>query len=181
MKILKSGNTIRKIVFTALFASLVFVGSVAVHIHVPVPTIAGCVTLGDCIVLVGGILLGPLYGGLAAGLGSAMADLMYEHLVYVPASFVIKMLMAVAAYGVYRVLSKDVHSYGSVPLCIAAVAGELVMVGGYLLYETVLFSFGAALAGLFAHILQGCIGALLAVIILKLLKKTKLVDMIKIK
>lgn len=42
----------------------------------------GYVNLGDCAVLISAWMLGPLYGGAAAGIGSALADLLsgYAHL-----------------------------------------------------------------------------------------------------
>ena len=66
----------RKIVFTALMAALTVAGS-ALRITIPVD-IAGTTSfhLGNIMCALGGILLGPWYGALAAGLGSAIYDMM---------------------------------------------------------------------------------------------------------
>lgn len=66
----------RKIVFTALMAALTVAGS-ALRITIPVD-IAGTTSfhLGNIMCALGGILLGPWHGALAAGLGSAIYDMM---------------------------------------------------------------------------------------------------------
>lgn len=65
----------RKIVFTALMAALVFVGSA---LRVRLPIAVGSTTsfhLGNIFCALSGLLLGPWLGGLAAGLGSAIFDM----------------------------------------------------------------------------------------------------------
>ena len=66
-------------------------------IKIPSP-LKGYLNLGDCVVLLSGWLLSPLYGFLAAGLGSGLADLISGYGVYVPATFIIKGVRAIAAY-----------------------------------------------------------------------------------
>jgi len=71
-----SNASTRKIVFTALMAALTVAGS-ALRITIPVD-IAGTTSfhLGNIMCALGGILLGPWYGALSAGLGSALYDMM---------------------------------------------------------------------------------------------------------
>ena len=87
-------NTTKKIVTAALFASLVCVATMIVKIPSPMK---GYLNLGDCVVLLCGWLLSPLYGFLAAGLGSALADLFSGYIIYAPATFIIKGGMALIA------------------------------------------------------------------------------------
>lgn len=65
----------KKLVLTALFAALVVVGS-ALRITLPID-IAGTTSfhLGNIFCALSGVLLGPWWGGLAAGLGSAIYDM----------------------------------------------------------------------------------------------------------
>ena len=72
----KTSLSTRKIVFAALMASLTVAGS-AIRITLPVD-IAGTTSfhLGNIMCALSGILLGPWLGGLAAGLGSALYDMM---------------------------------------------------------------------------------------------------------
>lgn len=176
---MKTNVSIKKIVFTALFAALAFVATVVIHIHIPVPGSVGYVNLGDCMVLLSGIVLGPIYGGLAAGIGSALADALYGYWIYVPATFVIKMLMAVVAYYIYIMLAKEKEGYKILPLSAAGVVGEIVMVVGYLLYETVLYTFPTAVLGVVSNCMQGIAGIIVFVLITQVIKKTKLFTMLK--
>lgn len=68
--------TTKKIVMVALLAALTTAGS-ALRIKIPI-TIAGTSAfhLGNIMCALSGILLGPWLGGLAAGLGSAIYDML---------------------------------------------------------------------------------------------------------
>ncbi|MGM9603513.1 MAG: ECF transporter S component [Faecousia sp.] len=70
----KSTITTKKIVLTALLAALTVAGS-AIRVTLPID-IAGTTSfhLGNIMCALAGLLLGPWYGGLAAGLGSAIYD-----------------------------------------------------------------------------------------------------------
>lgn len=74
----KSPYTTKKIVLIALLAALTAVGSV-LRIKVPVG-FAGTSAfhLGNIFCALSGILLGPWWGGLAAGLGSALHDIIFD-------------------------------------------------------------------------------------------------------
>ena len=68
-----TGKNIRKLVLAALLAALTAVATMIIRI--PTPT-QGYIHLGDGMVLICGILLGPGLGALAAGIGSMIFDLM---------------------------------------------------------------------------------------------------------
>ena len=68
-----TGKNIRKLVLAALLAALTAVATMIIRI--PTPT-QGYIHLGDGMVLICGILLGPGLGALAAGIGSMILDLM---------------------------------------------------------------------------------------------------------
>ena len=59
---------------TALFAALACVATMSIRI--PTPGTGGYIHPGDAIVILSGVVLGPSYGLLAAGIGSAMSDLL---------------------------------------------------------------------------------------------------------
>lgn len=82
-----------KLVMSALLAAMTCVATMVIKI--PITTTGGYINLGDCIVLLSGILLGSLYGGLAADIGSALADLFSGYVAFLPATFLIKGFMAV--------------------------------------------------------------------------------------
>ena len=72
---MKQKISTKKIVMTALLAALTVVGSM---LRIKVPSIVGTSAfhLGNIMCALSGILLGPWFGGLAAGLGSAIYDMM---------------------------------------------------------------------------------------------------------
>ena len=68
-----SDKKVQKLVVSALMAALTYVATMVVRIPSPMN---GYVNLGDCFVLLSGWLLGPWYGGAAAGIGSMLTDLL---------------------------------------------------------------------------------------------------------
>ncbi|MBE6531434.1 MAG: ECF transporter S component [Ruminococcaceae bacterium] len=159
----------KKIAFSAIFASLC---CVATFIQVPLPF--GYFNLGDIFVLVGAWSLGPVLGALAAGIGSALADLLLGYSAYIPATFVIKAAMAVCAYFLYELFKKIAKGKKLDVLfhVTSAVVAECVMVGGYLLYEAFILGYGAgALASVSGNCLQGAAAIIGASILISVLPK----------
>ena len=120
----------RLLALTGLFAALGCVGTMV--LQVPSPT-GGYMNLGDAVVILGAWLLGPVYGAVAGGVGPAMADLLSGYAVYVPATLVIKAVMALTAALLYRALKKR-------GLFLCAAAAEVPMVLGYWLFDGALAS-----------------------------------------
>ncbi len=83
-----NSKVVSKIVLTALFAALAYVATSI--IRVPTVGTQGYVNIGDSIVLLSAWLIGGVYGALAAGIGSALADLLAQYVTYVPGTFIIK-------------------------------------------------------------------------------------------
>lgn len=152
----------KQIAFTALFAALCAVATYAVAI--PFPSGMGYFNLGDVLVLLSGWLLGPLFGAIAAGVGSALADLLSGYAVYAPATLLIKGMVAFLGYVCYalcRRLAAGKTALDFLPRLLAAFCAELVMVGGYLLFEGVILQYGAgAFAGVIGNMLQALCGAI---------------------
>ena len=80
----------KKIITSALMAALVCVATMIIHIPSP---LKGYINIGDCVVLLAGWMLSPCYGFLAAGLGSALADLFSGYVTYAPATFIIRAIV----------------------------------------------------------------------------------------
>lgn len=133
----------RLLVTTGLFAALSCAATMALQI--PSPT-GGYMNLGDTAVLLGAYLLGPVCGAVAGGVGSALADLLSGYPVYVPATLIIKAVMAVIAAGLFRVLGRK-----GILLC--AAAAEIPMVAGYWLFDALLTSLSSG--GAFSLCLAG--------------------------
>ena len=117
-------------------------------------------------------LLSPVYGFLAAGIGSGLADLFAGYAVYVPATFVIKGLMAVVACYGFRFLRKAMGSIAA--MIVAGILAEIVMVLGYYIFEGFLYGFVESLVNIPANAVQGVAGVILGVTLNKIFEKTNL-------
>lgn len=91
----------RRLIFSALLAALTAAATLVIRI--PTPSM-GFIHPGDGLVLLCGLLLGPLAGALAAGLGSMFADLLGGYLIFAPATLVIKALSAWIMGAAFRTL-----------------------------------------------------------------------------
>lgn len=146
-----------RLVLAALFAALTFIATNI--IHVPIPATDGYFNLGDCIVLLGAFLLGPVYGAAAGGIGSALADILSGYSVFAPGTFVIKAGVAVLAALILRALDRKTKAAS----VLAGIAGEIWMVLGYFLYESVFLGYGLAAAGsIGGNAVQAAAGVVLA-------------------
>lgn len=143
-----------KITATAVMIALTCVLTLAVRI--PTPS-KGYLNLGDCAVLLSGWLLGPVWGPVAGGVGSALADLFAGYPVYIPGTLIIKAAMAlIVALLPYPFGRK----HPGVGVIAASVLAEAFMTAGYWLYEAVVIGEGfAAFAGVSGNVFQGVAGA----------------------
>ena len=163
-------NATRNIVMAALLAALTCVMTMVVKIPSPMQ---GYINLGDGAVLLCGWLLPPGYGFMAAGLGSAMADLFAGYLTYAPATFLIKGLMALIAFYGVKLLAKR---WRDLPArVVAGIVAEILMVLGYYLFEGVFYSdFIAVAVNIPANAVQGVAGLILGIVLSKIFRKTNL-------
>lgn len=157
----------KKLVLAALLTALVCVATMIIKIPSP---LKGYVNLGDCIVLVAGWLLSPVYGFLAAGLGSALADLFSGYVTYAPATFLIKGAMALIAHACFKLLHKGIGKLSS--QLIGGVLAEIVMILGYFVFEGFLYGFGPSVVNIPANAVQGVAGIIIGTVLIKILEKT---------
>ena len=153
----------------ALMAALACVATMIIKIPSP---LKGYLNLGDCIVLTAGWLLSPTYGFLAAGLGSALADVFSGYVTYAPATFIIKGLMALIAFYGFKLLNKKI---GNLPSrIISGIVAEIVMILGYFVFEGVLYGFIPSAVNIPANGVQGIAGLIIGVILIKVFEKSKI-------
>ncbi|MFX1606603.1 MAG: ECF transporter S component [Promethearchaeota archaeon] len=111
-------------------------------IAIPFPTSTGFLNFGDTLVMLSGLLLGPLGGFFAGGIGSAMGDVALGYIHFAPITFVVKgcegMIVGYAsrqAGMVNRLTKMDITGL---------VAASLVMMYGYFFAEIFLVGLWAA-------------------------------------
>ena len=137
----KSTVTLKKLVMAALFAALACVATMSIKI--PTPGTSGYIHPGDAIVILAGVVLGPAWGFLAGGIGSAMADLLYR-----------------------KVGKNSKSRYTAVIL--GGVADIILVAGGYCLCEYFIYGAGA-FASVPANLVQGIGGLILSAVLYPIL------------
>ena len=167
----------RTIILTALLAALTTVATMVIRIPTPLAG-GGYIHLGDGLVLICGILLGPGLGAVAAGVGSMLADVFAGAAAYVPATLAIKALTAAAGGWLYHRMAGHSSLHTPVRVVLAGIPAEVIMVAGYYLYEVGLqiaagsaagAAVAAVLVGVPFNIVQGLAGVIVCAVLLPVL------------
>lgn len=158
-------NKIKKMVLSALLAALCCVATMIIKIPTP---FKGYLNLGDAFVMLSGWVLPPLYGFLAAGIGSAMADAFSGFMVYIPATFIIKGLMALSCHIISGKKEKILFNI------LGGISAVIILVLGYFIYEWILYGVGTALADAPFNAAQGAVGLILSLPVKKIFDKSKI-------
>ena len=162
-----TNKAIRTLVLAALFAALACVATMVIQIPSPMN---GYVNLGDCFVLLAGWVLGPVYGSLAAGIGSALADMFTGYMHYAPGTFLIKGGVALIACLLLRMFYKKGQEPSILRLVCCTVPAEVFMALGYFVYKATVLGAGiGAAAGIPADLMQGLMGVIISVVLFRLL------------
>jgi len=170
--------TTRNIIVAGLMAALVTVGTMLIQIPVG---LSGYVHLGDSMVYFAGVLFGPVLGGLAAGLGSFLADMLSGYAVYALPTFVIKGLDAVVIALVYKMISGKTESSKRkmTAYIIAFVCGSILMASGYFLFETFMYGMEAAIVGVIPNLFQGAVGGAISIPFFLLFSRTDFIHAVE--
>ncbi len=161
-------NKVLKHIITAMFIALVCIATMIIRI--PTPT-NGYINLGDCFVLLSGWLLGPVYGVIAAGVGSMLADFIAGYSIYAIATLIIKSIMCFLAWSIFTAKKNIAFQL------ISAITAEAFMAFSYFLFECVFLGQGlAASFGLAANIMQGVVGILLSIPVFLVFKRNRILS-----
>ena len=146
--------SVKKLTMAGVMAALVFVMTYIPK--VPVPITGGYVHLGDGAIFLSTLLLGPL-GIPAAAIGSGLSDLLGGYMVYVLPTIMIKALVALIAWKLWK--------EGSwLRAALAFVLAEAAMVAGYFAFECWMYGAAAAWAAVGPNCIQGVAGAALGLV-----------------
>ena len=119
-----------------------------------------------------GWLLGPWWGGAAAGIGSMLTDLLNGYAHYAPGTFVIKGCMAIAAALLAKAMGRKAGGY-----VVSGIVAEVIMVAGYFGYAALLLGKGiGAAASIPGNLVQAVMGLAIGLILFFLLKRSKALD-----
>lgn len=177
-----------KLVMMALLAALTCVATMIIKF--PTPTF-GYIHPGDGMVILSGIILGPVGGALAAGIGSMFADLFSGYASFAVATLLIKAMSAFAAGILFHKIEKLSVGKGSTyaGAVFGGIVAEVIMVVGYFAYEiflsavatgditatTLSAGVAAAAVGIPFNMVQGFTGIVVCVVLLPVLMKIDIV------
>lgn len=145
-----------KMTITALGIALVAIATMFLQFPIPL----GYAHLGNVFILLFSVLFGPVTGAIAAGVGSALADLLTGYTLWVIPTLIIKTCMG---YLIGKIASKEkIPSLKSKYTSIASLLGILEMIAGYTLAGAFLeASLPAGLAQIPGLTIEGIVGLIL--------------------
>ena len=162
-------TTTKKIVMASMLAALCCVATMIIKIPSP---LKGYLNLGDCVVLLSGFMLSPLYGFLAAGVGSALADIFSGYVIYAPVTFIIKGIMALVAFYGFKLLKKKCSN--RLARIMSGTVAEIEMVMGYFVFEGFMYGFVPSAVNILPNAVQGVAGLVFGTILVKVFEKHKI-------
>ncbi|MGB9681404.1 MAG: ECF transporter S component [bacterium] len=155
----------RMLAYTGVGAALVTAATIVIQI--PSPQTKGYINLGDTLIFTIAMLFGSKIGGLAGGIGSALADIITGYAHWAPFTLVIKGIEGfIVGYFAYNPES----IYRKLPFLILA---GLEMVIGYFLAEIILYGIGPALVEIPGNCFQAGSGIVISILIISALKRIK--------
>ena len=159
---------IKKLVLAALFCALICVATAAL----PIPLgNGGYANLGDTLIAACAFFLGPVWGFLAAGVGSALADIVLGYGLYAPATFIIKGSMALGYILIFRPFAK---TKACIPMAlVSSLVAEAIMVSGYFAFECILYSFAGAVPNIPGNLIQAAVGCVASTVLISLFSHNK--------
>jgi len=134
--------------------------TVATILSIPVPGFRLYFNLGEGIIYVIALTLGPGYGGTCAALGAGLGDIILGYPLWAPFSLIIK--------GIEGALVGKIREKGHKR---AILAGAIVMICGYSSVAGILYGWKAAPVEMLTDIVQTGIGAALAIVLVPMLQK----------
>ncbi len=148
----------RSLVKAAMFAALTFISTYIIKI--PTPGTGGYIHPGDAFVILSGVFLGPAYGAAAAGIGSALADILGGYFFYAPVTLIIKGLIGLVSGLIFTghvlKIKKD-----RIRLILCGLFAALFVALGYFSFEYFVYGAGAA-ASIPANLIQGLSGLVIS-------------------
>ena len=135
---------------------------VTIVIAFPIPATNGFINIGDAVVMITGLMFGPIIGGIAGGIGSSLADLFLGYAIYAPATLIIKGL---EGFFVGLIANPKKNHKWNYRDFIAVLVGGFIMIIGYFLYEVMIFGLPSALYEFILNsIIQFGLGSVIALI-----------------
>lgn len=165
-----------RVVLAALVASLIMV--MTFLFKIPSLNGQGYIHLGDMMIYLGVLIVGKRDGAMAAGIGSALADIIGGYAAYAIWTLIIKFLMAYVTGVIIEHMLKKEHKHmkvGNIPVyvAVAMLVGGIVMATGYTIVDSIFAGNPmSGLLGIPGNIMQFGTGIVFSLILASALYKT---------
>lgn len=135
----------------------------ATMLSIPVPGFRLYFNFGEGIIYLAALLLGPMWGAVAGGIGASLADLLLGYPLWAPFTLLIK-----GAEGFIA------GAAGKISPAVGIAAGAAVMIAGYTTMACILYGWAAAPVEFVTDVVQCGLGAALALFARRPLSKALL-------
>lgn len=151
-------NSTRAIALMAVMTAMVTAASY-IGIQMPFST-GGYLHLGTLVALVIAMRYGKYIGAITGGLGMAIFDLLSAYVAWAPGTFIVRLVMGYVVGHISYDVKAESQGTNTKLNIIALLAGLVVMLVGYYLYEAIfLTDFRTALASSVGNIFQFVLGS----------------------
>lgn len=120
-------QTTLKLAQTALMAALCYIGFQFLRIDIPIGMEKTAIHFGNTFCVLGALLLGGVWGGLAGAVGMTIADLTSDYVTYAPKTFLLKLciglIVGLVAHKIANLSKEHDKAYIMKWTIISAVAG----------------------------------------------------------
>lgn len=155
---MKNNKNLKKLVVSALFAALIFLMTFVVK----VPVASGYVHFGDALLYLCACIVGGPWAVFAGAIGEGLADLAGGYAMYIPATAIIKAVMAIPLVIVCAKKEKIL----SVQSVLFTVLGGVITVGGYFAADMIIDK-SYAVADIPGNVIQA-VGSIVIFVVLAL-------------
>lgn len=159
---------IKKMCFTAMFAAMVFGLTM---LHIPIGA-GGYIHVGDALIYIVALLMGP-WAFLSAAIGAAAADIVSGFAVYAIPSMIIKMLIALPFFLVYKKEGKLLN----LKTGLLTIPSGAITILGYFVADLILYREGAV-ADLIPNLIQAVGSGIVFVVLAFALDKVKIKEVL---
>lgn len=132
-----------------------------------IPIGKGYIHIGDSIIYIASILMGPAAGMFVGAIGHSLADIISGFPEFCIPTLIIKALLG---YAVGMLLYKKQTAYRFI---ISAIVSFIIVTGGYFIAETLLFGYGVALVSLMSSPIQCLASMTVTALLMPVLLKYK--------
>jgi uncharacterized membrane protein len=160
-KLVNNQKAVIQLSLMAVMSALVTVGTLIVQIP---NGMGGYFNFGDVMIFITALTFNPLIGGVAGGLGSAIADIIGGYPIFALPTLVIKGFEGLIA----SLIANKKSVFRDV---LAVITAGSAMVTGYFLVELYLYGVGGALVEIPANIAQIAIGGLIGIPVALVLRR----------